>query len=214
NIVYELKLSNDQIYNATTRVCSGRFFLFACINATGQLVQKVFDTDGFTNQTISSLDNTPPENELKTSDGSIFVIYRPPNVTAFVQSMDQNLEANVIAKGWKFYWRASMQQNPANMKAMMFLYTFIDNEFCWKRIKRSLTTAFLSCYYSWGKWNAIVDDGGNAFEKDVDNNVESDDDDQAEIMIINSVKATEAIESFNKAIAWAEDNTTDDIGIQ
>lgn len=104
-----------------------------------------------------------------------------------------------------------MRQNTitANMKVMMFLYTFIDNEFYWERRKRSMTTAFLSCYYPWSKWNAIVDDGGNHFKKDVDNIVESDDDDQAEIKIINSVKATEAIESFDKAIAWA-----DDIGIQ
>lgn len=43
---------------------------------------------------ILLLDNAPchpPDNELKTADGSIFVIYMPPNVTPLIQPMDQNV---------------------------------------------------------------------------------------------------------------------------
>ena len=62
-------------------------------------------------------------------------------------------------------------------------------------------------------WNAIEDGETIHFEKYAENIAESDDDDQGEIHITNPVKATEAIESFDKAIAWAEDNTTDYTGI-
>lgn len=63
------------------------------------------------------------------------------------------------------------------------------------------------------KWNAIEEHEPIHFEKDAEIIVESDDDDQGEIQIANPVKATEAIESFDKAIAWAESNTSDYAGI-
>ena len=40
------------------------------------------------------LDNAPchpPDYELRTEDGGIFVIYMPPNVTPLIQPMDQNV---------------------------------------------------------------------------------------------------------------------------
>lgn len=43
---------------------------------------------------ILILDNAPchpPEEFLKTDDGSIFVVYMPPNVTPLIQPMDQNV---------------------------------------------------------------------------------------------------------------------------
>lgn len=49
---------------------------------------------GLETKAILLLDNAPshpPENELKTADGSIFAIYMPPNVTPLIQPMDQNV---------------------------------------------------------------------------------------------------------------------------
>lgn len=49
---------------------------------------------GLPTKAILLLDNAPshpPENELKTADGSIFAIYMPPNVTPLIQPMDQNV---------------------------------------------------------------------------------------------------------------------------
>lgn len=52
------------------------------------------------------LDNAPshpPAEELKTSDGAIFVMYMPPNVTPLIQPMDQN-----ALRLTKLYYRKSL----------------------------------------------------------------------------------------------------------
>lgn len=55
---------------------------------------------------ILLLDNAPshpPVEELRTSDGAIFVIYMPPNVTPLIQPMDQN-----VLRLTKLYYRKSL----------------------------------------------------------------------------------------------------------
>lgn len=45
----------------------------------------------------------PPAEELKTHDGMIFTVYLPPNVTALIQPMDQN-----VLRLTKLYYRKSL----------------------------------------------------------------------------------------------------------
>ncbi|XP_017491045.1 PREDICTED: jerky protein homolog-like, partial [Rhagoletis zephyria] len=57
-------------------------------------VQKYLLKKGLPTKAILLLDNAPshpPEDDLKTTDGSIFVVYMPPNVTPLIQPMDQNV---------------------------------------------------------------------------------------------------------------------------
>jgi hypothetical protein len=55
---------------------------------------------------ILLLDNCrahPPAEELRTSDGMIFVMYMPPNLTPLIQPMDQN-----ALRLTKLYYRKSL----------------------------------------------------------------------------------------------------------
>ncbi|XP_045468009.1 jerky protein homolog-like [Harmonia axyridis] len=52
------------------------------------------------------LDNAPshpPAEELKSSNGNIFVIYMPPNITPLIQPMDQN-----VLRLTKLFYRKSV----------------------------------------------------------------------------------------------------------
>lgn len=48
----------------------------------------------------------PPEDELQSEDGQIITMYLPPNVTALIQPMDQN-----VIRLTKLYYRSSLLRN-------------------------------------------------------------------------------------------------------
>ncbi|XP_053948962.1 jerky protein homolog-like [Anastrepha ludens] len=235
-------------------------------------VQKYLLQKGLPAKAILLLDNAPshpPEDELKTADGSIFVIYMPPNVTPLIQPMDQNvirltklyykkhllllavgkdditqflkhltlkeavsflmlawnqLQANVIVKCWKPLLEclntteANESEDEDDDIPLSLLREKILQEKCEEvhDIQGLLQIVLPEETYTEQdieKWNSIQVDE----EIDLDNYAmdteESGSDSQGEGQIGNSIKATEAIKSFDIAIAWAEANTTDYAGI-
>lgn len=61
---------------------------------------------GLPEKALLILDNAPshpPAEDLRTNDGSIFVMFMPPNVTPLIQPMDQN-----VLRLTKLYYRNSL----------------------------------------------------------------------------------------------------------
>ncbi|XP_049306995.1 jerky protein homolog-like [Bactrocera dorsalis] len=299
NIIYELKLCEDQVYNAdetglfwkmlpdrtyvsqTEKTAPGRkaekagITFLACTNATGQhkvkpliighakkprsfkaydipvdyrnsknawMTANIFrewfhhcfvPQKGLPAKAILLLDNAPchpPEDELKTADGSIFVMYMPPNVTPLIQPMDQN-----VIRLTKLYYKKHLLLLAVGkdditqflkhltlkdaVSFLMLAWNQLQANEKWKEvhdIQGLLQVVLPEEIYTEQdieKWNSIQVDE----EIDLDNYAmdteESGDDSQGEGQIGNSIKATEAIKSFDIAIAWAEANTTDYAGI-
>ncbi|XP_066260464.1 jerky protein homolog-like [Euwallacea similis] len=64
------------------------------------------------------LDNAPshpPEQQLRSEDGSIFVMYMPPNVTPLIQHMDQNAIRLTKLYYRKFLLSSVLSKNPENI---------------------------------------------------------------------------------------------------
>ncbi|XP_066137377.1 jerky protein homolog-like [Euwallacea fornicatus] len=64
------------------------------------------------------LDNAPchpPEQQLRSRDGSIFVMYMPPNVTSIIQPMDQNIIRLTKLYYRKFLLSSVLSKNPQNI---------------------------------------------------------------------------------------------------
>lgn len=64
------------------------------------------------------LDNAPshpPEQQLRSKDGSIFVMYMPPNVTPLIQPMDQNVIRLTKLHYRKFLLSSVLSKNPENI---------------------------------------------------------------------------------------------------
>ncbi|XP_066252988.1 jerky protein homolog-like [Euwallacea similis] len=64
------------------------------------------------------LDNAPshpPEQQLRSEDGSIFVMYMPPNVSPLIQPMDQNAIRLTKLYYRKFLLSSVLSKNPENI---------------------------------------------------------------------------------------------------
>lgn len=57
----------------------------------------------------------PPEQQLRSRDGSIFVMYMPPNVTSLIQPMDQNIIRLTKLYYRKFLLSSVLSGNPENI---------------------------------------------------------------------------------------------------
>ena len=88
------------------------------------------------------LDNAPshpPEQQLRSRDGSIFVMYMPPNVTSLIQPMDQNIIRLTKLYYRKFLLSSVLSKNPENISEAL------------KKV--TLREAVLNLHMAWNELN-------------------------------------------------------------
>ncbi|XP_025417896.1 jerky protein homolog-like [Sipha flava] len=214
------KSVNLPVYYRGQKKCLGHFFLFLdwFQKQFVPVVREHLLNVNLPPKALLLLDNCPGHpsaEELRSDDGNIFAMFLPPNTTALIQPMDQNVIQNI-----KLNYRKSLLVNvladPVHGENLIDALKAINlkdaiQEICTNKISDSQAQewACRGADEDLANHEILTDDQilQIAAKEDID------DEDESGSISISKVSPSEAVNALNTVLQWAEDENMDSTDI-
>ncbi|XP_052749794.1 jerky protein homolog-like [Galleria mellonella] len=180
-------------------------------------VRKWLKDHNFPQKALLLLDNAPghpSEEELTTEDKCITAMFLPPNCTALIQPMDQNiihqswsaLPSSTIKSSWKKLW-PDIITTPSNDPQISVTSEVIEQV----STETQISPEDLEVWYRGmdKEENVFLEMSDKDIIKEVSNNTTNDQEDNDDVIATApQVTDQDAVNAFELGLQWAEENGT------